>query len=78
MNKLDIVQFLITEIAYEKELFEVVKKDYEQAKEEAKKNKEDWHYKYLKYKGRCPSKSRITDNCKKIRQILLDISKEDF
>lgn len=81
MNKLDVVKFLISEIEKEKEMFKVINDDKVQAKVQARINKDEdkWglnDYKYRKYTGRSYSKARIKDNCKKIRQILLDISKE--
>jgi len=81
INKLDVVQFLITEIKYEEELYKVIEADKEQARKQAKVNKDEdkWglnDYRYRKYDGRFYSATRIKDNCKKIRQILSDISKE--
>jgi len=81
INKLDIVQFLITEIKYEEELYKVIETDKKQARKQAKVNKDEdkWglnDYRYRKHDGRFYSKTRIKDNCKKIRQILSDISKE--
>ena len=87
MNKLDVVQFLIEEIEYEQTLPQIIAADRKQATEKAdkfkKENVEDGYYRsggsihnYLKYDGRNYSATRIKDNCKKIRQILLDISKE--
>jgi len=81
MNKLDVVQFLITEIKYEEELYKVIEDDKGQARKQAKMNKDEdkwgWNdYKYRQWNGRNYSKSRIKNNCKKIRQILSDISKE--
>jgi len=81
MNKLDVVQFLITEIKYEEELYKLIEDDKEQARKQAKMNKDEdkWvlnDYKYRQWNGRNYSATRIKDNCKKIRQILSDISKE--
>jgi len=81
MNKLDVVQFLITEIKYEEELYKVIEDDKGQARNQAKMNKDEdkWglnDYKYRQWNGRFYSATRIKNNCKKIRQILSDISKE--
>jgi len=88
MNKLDVVQFLIEEIEYEQTLPAIIKADREQATEKADKFIKDnvehggnyrsggSYYNYLKYTGRNYSATRIKDNCKKIRQILSDVSKE--
>jgi len=83
MNRLDVVKFLIEEIECEQTLPGIIEADRKQAKERVEELKKDEHYtgnwyygNYLKYNGRDYSKTRIKDNCKKIRQILLDISKE--
>jgi len=87
MNKLDVVKFLIEEIEHEQTLPEIIAADRKQAIEKAdkfkKENVDAGYYRsggcycnYLKYNGRNYSATRIKDNCKKIRQILLDISKE--
>ena len=82
MNKLDVVKFLIEEIEYEQTLPQIIEADRKQAKEKVEEFKKDEHHtrnyyygNYLKYNGRNYSATRIKDNCKKVRQILLDISK---
>jgi len=82
MNKLDVVKFLIEEIECEQTLPAIFEADKKQAIEKAEKFKKDnplsrfYYWRYLKLEGRNYSKARIKDNCKKIRQILSDISKE--
>jgi len=77
MNKLDVVRFLIEEIEEEQKLIKMSFADTKQAYEKADKiGGSGWSYKL--YKGRQPSQERIKSNCKKIRQLMLDISKEDF
>lgn len=76
MNKLEVVKFLIEEIIAERELFKSYDADILQANKQAKEHNDKWSYCYKEYEGRNPSKARIKDNCKKIRQIILDISKE--
>lgn len=76
MDKLDVVKYLLEEIEEEKRLFKEYEADREQARKQADAKDEVFLNKYLKYKGRTPSKSRIKDNCKKIRQIMQDISNE--
>ena len=78
MSKLEIVKYFIQEIEEEQKLFETVGLDDRQAKAQAKKNNNDWYWSYKKYKGRKPNKTRIKDNCKKIRQLMLEISREDI
>ena len=83
MNKLDVVKFLIEEIEHEQTLPGIIAADRKQAKEIVEELKKDEHYtdnwyygNYLRYNGRNYNKKRIKDNCKKIRQILSDVSKE--
>ena len=76
MKKLEVIKFLIQEIEEEKELFKIYEDDLIQATMKAEKNGK-WEYIYRKYHGRMPARSRIKNNCKKIRQILSDISKEE-
>ena len=77
MNKLDIVKFLIEEIKKEQELIEIVKADQIQADAKAIKTDGYW-WSFREYTGRQPSESRIKANCKKIRQLISDISKEEY
>ena len=79
--KLEIIKYLIKEIEEEKDLIKLVKTDERKARFKAEAEKEktgkfvgSWHYQ--EYKGRQPSKVRIKDNCKKVRQLMLEISKE--
>jgi len=75
MEKLNVIKFLLAEIESEKKLFEIYEEDLKQAKEKGSKKFESvWEH--TKYRGRMPSKSRIKDDCKKVRQLLLEISKE--
>ena len=78
MNKLDIVKFLIEEIEYEQKLPLIIENDRKQAVATTIRKNENTNqaWKYRNYEGRQPSKARITNNCKKIRQLILDISKE--
>lgn len=74
-EKLKVVNFLLNEINDEVSLFKRYNNHVERAIEEAKA-KGGYYWQYLEYKGRLPSKARIRENCKKIRQLTLDISKE--
>jgi hypothetical protein len=77
MDKLDVVKFLLKEIEEEQELFKKYEEAVKIAKEQASKDGKDYYWFYIKWEGRHPSKNRIKDNCKKIRQLMLDISKEE-
>jgi len=76
MNKIEIVKYLLAEIEAEQQMF----KDYQLAEGIAlAKNKEprrQGEYYYSDWKGRNPSKVRIANNIKKIRQLLMDVGKE--
>jgi hypothetical protein len=78
MEKLQVVKFLIDEIEEEQKLLKEYKETEKQARE--KYNNEDrtrgW-WSYFKWSKRKPCKSRIKNNAKKARQLLLEISKED-
>jgi hypothetical protein len=75
IEKLTVINFLLNEIQEEIELTEKFKAEQKRAKKEAKDIDQNyWHC--LKWKGRTPSKSRITEDCKKIRQLLLEINKK--
>ena len=78
MNRLGIVKFLIEEIEYEQKLPELIRADQDQATARCAKDGREMKFarQYEKYRGRQPSKARITNNCKKIRQLMLDISRE--
>ena len=78
MNKLEVVKFLIEEIENESKLLIVIEADRKQANEKSKNDNNNGknYWGYLKYDGREYSRSRIKNNCKKIRQLMLDISKE--
>ena len=75
MNKLDVVKFLVAEIAYEEEIIKIYDTDMKQAREKAKKV-DGYSWNFREYEGRKPSRERIKNNCKKIRQLMLEISKE--
>lgn len=76
--KIAIASYLMEEIEYEQELFKLYNADIKQAvaKAELAGNYSTWRYR--EYKGRKPSKARILNNCKKIRQLILDLSREEF
>lgn len=77
MNKLDIVKFLIEEIEKEQKLIELHLADTKQAWDLVD-NIGGYAWQYKKWTGRLPSQTRIKSNCKKIRQLMLDISKEEL
>lgn len=77
MNRLDMAKFLIAEIEEEKKLFATYRDDDKQAVIESKKTGKPY-WQFLKYQGRHPSYARIKNNCKKIRQLMLDLSKEEI
>lgn len=82
MEKLNLINYLLTEIQDEKNLLKFYDEDEKQAKAKAEEARKTggkpyaYSWTYKKYKGRKPSKSRIQENCKKARQLLLEISRE--
>lgn len=74
-EKLIVIRFLLEEIKKELELFNEFNADVKKAGEIAtKKGGSTWDY--TTFEGRLPSKLRIKEDCKKVRQLLLEISKE--
>lgn len=77
MTKLDVVKFLISEMESEIEMTKAYKLEEESARAKAKENGKPYGYwGYMNWKGREPRKSRIIQNSKKIRQLMLDIGRE--
>jgi len=79
MDKTNFIQMLLDDIAEEKEYFN----EYIEAKEDcerARKNQgEDFrYYEHPYYKMRVPSRQKIKDDCKMIRRLALEISREEI
>lgn len=76
MEKLKIIRFLLDEIEEEKMLFAKYKKEQQQAQKETA-GAHSWHSLFWsRWEGRSPTKSRITSNAIKIRQLVMEIAKE--
>jgi len=74
-EKLIVIVFLVNEIKDELKLLNEFNADYKKAHELAiKKGGSTWDY--TEFEGRIPSKLRVKEDCKKARQLLLEISKE--
>ena len=73
MSKLEIVKFLINEIEAEQKLFA----EYNKVVSAARSDGDYWQYMSRNWGSkREPKKSRIKNNCLKVRQLLLEIGKE--
>lgn len=73
--KTDVIRFLLDEIDAEQDKIERYNAEVKRAKEEAGL---DWNWlKFLRWNESIPRKSRIADNCKLARRLLLEISKEN-
>lgn len=76
MEKIDFVKFLIGEIEDEQAKFLRYEKEKERAAKEASKTgKCPWEC--FEWEVTVPKKSRIIDNCKMARRMLLDIEREE-
>jgi hypothetical protein len=74
-EKLIVIYYLLGEIKKELELLKEYNADLEKARKLAIKNGgSTWDY--MEFEGRLPSKLRIYEDGKKIRQLVLEISKE--
>jgi len=75
MKKLEIVRYLLEEIEAEQEKVDRYKAERERARKEASKsNKELWQC--SRWNEPYPNKSRITENCKIVRRMMMEISRE--
>lgn len=75
MNKIAMVRYLLDEIEAEKELHRKFELAEEKARKEAEQN-EGNYWSYFGWEGRQPTRSRIEDNCKLARRLLIEISRE--
>jgi len=75
VNKLEVVKFLIHEIEEEENALEAYHLDTKQAIEKSNKSGGSiWQYR--KFFDLIPSKTKIKADCLKIRQLMLEVSKE--
>jgi len=76
MNKLEIVRYLLDEIEAEQDRFKRYETEKARAKKEADKV-EKYYWQCEKWDEPYPCKSRITENCKIVRRMMMGIAKED-
>lgn len=75
MNEIKIIQFLLEEVEQEKNKFERWKIEEKRARKEAdQNNKHPWQC--VKWNEPYPNKTRIADNCRIARRLLMDIARE--
>lgn len=75
MEKIEIVKYLLGEIEQEQDQFKRYEVEKQRAKKESDKTgKHIWNCE--KWNEPFPSKTRIKENCKIIRRMILEIAKE--
>lgn len=73
--KIDVVKYLVEEIAKEKEKFILYEKEQKRARKEAKETGK-YHWEIFKWEGTAPSKTKIKEYCKMARRLLQEIANE--
>jgi hypothetical protein len=76
MEKTDLVKFLVGEIEDEQAKFSRFEKAKSRAEREAEQTGKYWR-ECIEWDGTFPKKSRISDNCKMARRLLLEIQQEE-
>jgi hypothetical protein len=75
MKKLEIVRYLLDEIEAEQNKQTRYEKEQDRAQKESDKTGKRIYY-TMKWDETYPHKSRITENCKIVRRMMMEISRE--